>query len=250
MAAPPEAAPGFHWPDGKRAAVSLTFDDARPSQVDTGIPILNKYGLKGTFFLSPGNIPQRLDGWKKAHAAGHELGNHSLSHPCTGNYAFSAKNALEDYTLERMARNIDGANAEITRLLGVRPATFGYPCGQKFVGRGSEARSYVPLVAARFVAGRGYRDEAANDPQRCDLAQAMGIAIDELSAAQMLALVDEAAAQGRWLVLVTHEVGAPGFQTTDARAFDALAKYVKDPARGLWVDTVEAVANYIRKQRR
>ena len=29
-----DAHPGFHWPDGKKVAVSLSFDDGRPSQID------------------------------------------------------------------------------------------------------------------------------------------------------------------------------------------------------------------------
>ena len=32
----------FHWPEGKQMALSLSFDDARLSQVDKGIPLLNK----------------------------------------------------------------------------------------------------------------------------------------------------------------------------------------------------------------
>ena len=27
----------FRWPEGKRGAISLSFDDARPSQVDNGV---------------------------------------------------------------------------------------------------------------------------------------------------------------------------------------------------------------------
>ena len=34
----------FSWPEGKHAAISLTFDDARISQVDNGLPILDEYG--------------------------------------------------------------------------------------------------------------------------------------------------------------------------------------------------------------
>ena len=44
-------APGagaFPWPDGARAAVSLTFDDARPSQVDVGLPVFDRHGVKVT----------------------------------------------------------------------------------------------------------------------------------------------------------------------------------------------------------
>ena len=56
----------FQWPDGKKMALSLTFDDARLSQIDKGIPLLDKYGIKGTFYLSPGAMLQRTEGWKKA----------------------------------------------------------------------------------------------------------------------------------------------------------------------------------------
>ena len=44
---------GFPWPEGARAAVSLSFDDARPSQVDVGLPIFDRHGVKVTFFLVP-----------------------------------------------------------------------------------------------------------------------------------------------------------------------------------------------------
>ena len=148
----------FHWPDGRRAAVSLSFDDARLSQVDTGLALFRKFGVRVTFFVQSANIQERLAGWKQAVADGHEIGNHTVTHPCTGNYAFSLKNALEDYDVRKMAEQLDGANEQIRRMLGVTPKTFAYPCGQKFVGRGLDVRSYVPLVADRFL------DESSNDP--------------------------------------------------------------------------------------
>ena len=40
----------FKWPEGKKMAISLTFDDARLSQADLGIPLLDKYGVKATFY--------------------------------------------------------------------------------------------------------------------------------------------------------------------------------------------------------
>ena len=126
----------FIWPDGKRLAVSLTFDDARPSQLDAGIPLLNSYGVKATFYVMSERVEERLADWKDVLAAGHEIGNHSLRHPCTGNFTFAREKALEDYTLAQMAAELDEANAWIERLLGIRAATFAYPCGQKYVDRG------------------------------------------------------------------------------------------------------------------
>jgi peptidoglycan-N-acetylglucosamine deacetylase len=239
----------FRWPDGKKAAVSLSFDDARLSQVDNGLAVLKKEGVKVTFFVQPSGLEKRLAGWKQAVADGHEIGNHSLTHPCTGNYSFSRHNALENYGLAMMARQLDEANEEIYKQLGVKARTFAYPCGQKFVGRGTEVRSYVPLVADRFLAGRGYLDESANDPLVCDLAQAMGTGFDEMDFLQMKKIVDDAVQEGRWVIFVGHEIGERGYQTTDTKALEALCEYLKNPATGVWLGTVEKIASYIRKQR-
>jgi len=239
----------FQWPAGKRLAISLTFDDARLSQPDVGLPLLDRLGVKATFFVEPRNLEPRLEGWKKIVAAGHEIGNHSQTHPCTGNYAFSLSNALEDYTLERMAKDLDGGSADIERLLGVKPKTFAYPCGLKFVGRGRDVRSYVPLIAERYLVARGYLDEAANDPAFCDLAQAMGTGFDDMDFAGMKKLVDQAAKDGRWIIFVGHEIGSKGFQVTDTAALEELCKYAKDPANGVWIDTVENIGRYVQQQR-
>jgi len=239
----------FEWPEGKRAAVSLTFDDARPSQIDTGLPLLEKLGVRATFFVSPRNIGKRLEGWKRAVAQGHEIGNHSLTHPCTGNYSFSRNNALEDYDLARIAKDIDDAQESIRKQLGVTPTSFAYPCGLKFVGRGRNVRSYVPVVAERFVLGRGYMDEAANDPAVCDLAQAMGTPFDDMGPEQALKIVKAAAAEGRWVIFVGHDIGPRRFQSVDSAAIEAIAAYAKDPSNGIWLDTAGAVARYLRSRR-
>ena len=239
----------FRWPKGKRAAISLSFDDARLSQVDRGLPILDACGVKATFYVVPERVEQRLSGWKKAVANGHEIGNHTVRHPCTGNFPWSREKALEQYCLEDAERELDEANAAIERLLGVRPTTFAYPCGQKFVGRGLSVKSYVPLVAERFIVGRGAFDEVANDPAFCDLAQVTGIDLDGLDFEQVRQLVDEVVADGRWLVLFGHEIGEPGRQTTFASTLEALCRYAQDPANGLWLDTVAAVGEYILEQR-
>jgi len=47
-AAPANPVKTFRWRDGKRAAVSLSFDDARVSQIDTGLALLNRQQVKAT----------------------------------------------------------------------------------------------------------------------------------------------------------------------------------------------------------
>src|SRR6476619_2955431 len=55
----------FAWPQGKQAALSLSFDDARMSQVDSGTALLNQFGIKATFFIVPSNVEERMDGWRQ-----------------------------------------------------------------------------------------------------------------------------------------------------------------------------------------
>src|SRR5262245_20492575 len=89
----------FAWPEGKRCAVSLSFDDARPSQLEQGIPILNEFGVRGSFYVMLDPIARNRDAWRAAAIDyGHEIGNHTVNHPCSGNY-FWCKVHLEDYTL-------------------------------------------------------------------------------------------------------------------------------------------------------
>ena len=76
----------LQWPNGKQVAISLTFDDARDSQVEGGTALLDQFGVKGTFYVVPGAVERKLEGWKRAAANGHEIGNHSLKHPCSGNF--------------------------------------------------------------------------------------------------------------------------------------------------------------------
>jgi peptidoglycan/xylan/chitin deacetylase (PgdA/CDA1 family) len=248
----------FSWPAGKRAAISLTFDDARFSQIDNGLPILDEYGAKATFYVSLRPLEERLDAWKKAAANGHEIGNHTMTHPCSGNFPFARERALENYTLDKMRYELQESNNIIERLLGVRPVSFAYPCGQKFVGRGQGLKSYIPLVAEEFLAGRGWMDEWSNDPAFCDMAQLMGVELDgkdfeQSRKGRLLAvkqLLDRTTANGGWLVFCGHEIGEGGpRQTTLSSTLKAICEYAQDPANGLWLDTVEEVAGYILKQR-
>jgi peptidoglycan/xylan/chitin deacetylase (PgdA/CDA1 family) len=238
----------FKWPEGKKAAISLSFDDARESQVIRGTELLDRYGIKATFFVVPSSVEKQLNGWKKAVAGGHEIGNHSLHHPCTANFSWSRNNALEDYTIKQMKKELEECNLKVRELLGVTPEVFAYPCGQKFVGRGVNTKSYVPLVSAMFLLGRGWMDEAANDPQYCNFAQLTGIEMDGKNFDQVLPLIEEAARNGQWLVLAGHEMGDEGPQTTRLTMLKQLAEFVLNPANGIWIAPMGTIAKYIQEQ--
>jgi beta-glucosidase len=239
----------FQWPEGKKMGLSLTFDDARLSQVDKGIPLMDRYGVKGTFYVSPGNMLERLDLWKNAVKNGHDIGNHSLEHPCSGNFKWSGKSALENYTLERMRLELDSASRLIRDNLGIDAVSFAYPCGSTFVGRGVTAKSYIPVVASLFETGRGWLDEGPNDPGFCDLSQLTGMELDGKSFKEVLPLIKSAGENGQWLVFAGHEMSDGGRQTTLLSTLDSICMYASDPENDIWIDNVHNIASYIKEQR-
>lgn len=240
----------FAWPKGEQIALSLSFDDGRLSQIDKGTPFLDQYGVKATFYVGPNAVKERLDGWKKAVANGHEIGNHSLNHPCTGNFPWSRQKALEDYTIDEMRKELIAANKGIKELLGIEATVFAYPCGQTFIGRGQNTKSYVPVVSELFLTGRGWLDEGPNDPTFCDFAQLTGMEMDGKDFDQILVLINNAKKTGAWLVLAGHEMGESGGQTTRITMLKNLIEYAKNPANGIWIAPVGTVAKYIQDQKK
>lgn len=240
----------FKWPKGARVAISLTFDDARGSQATKGAPLLDEYEVKGTFYVVPSAVKGQLDGWRKVVAKGHEIGNHSLHHSCSGNFVWSRKNALENYTIAQMRTELLEANKQIEALLGVKSESYAYPCGHTFVGRGKNTQSFVPVVSDLFASGRTWLDEAPVDPGYCDMAQLTGIEMDGKDFEQILPIIEEARKNGQWLVLAGHEMADSGAQTTRLAMLRKLCAYAKDPANGIWIAPVGEVARYVKEERK
>ena len=194
-------------------------------------------------------MKQRLDGWKDAVRKGHDIGNHSLLHPCTVNYGWPPEAQLETYTLQRMRIELDSASAVIKNLLGVQTVSFAYPCGETFVGKGVNLKSYIPVVASLFESGRLWLSEGPNDPVYCDMAQLTGMELDGKSFDQVKALIESAKKKGQWLILAGHEINNDGKQTSLLSTIEELCKYASDPANGIWIDNVHNIASYIREKR-
>lgn len=239
----------FNWPEGKKMAISLTFDDARYSQVEKGIPLLDSYNVKATFYVSPDRMLERIDYWKKAVGNGHEIGNHSIVHPCSGNFLWAREKAIEDYSLLSMHAELDSATRLIETELGMTPVSYAYPCGQMYVGKGNKTRSLVPLISSMFESGRNWMAEAPNDPAYCDMAQLNGVEMDGKSFDEIKKMIEETKQTGGWLVLAGHETNTGGRQTVLLETLDALCKYATDPGNEIWIDNVHTIAEYVRKTR-
>lgn len=246
------AVPAFPWPGGAKAAVSLSFDDARPSQLDHGLPLFAAHGLAATFYVSLPTLKARADEWRAAAARGHELGHHSVTHPCSGNFTWARTNALESYTLARFeAEELVPADETIRLATGVTPRTFAYPCGQTFVGREAGLTSYIPLIGRRFLAGRGFRSEYVNAPDYCDLANLGGVDGDELTLDEYRGWTERALAEGGWLVFAGHDIEPrEGRQVSSVAQLDRYLGWLAANRSSVWTATVAEIAAYVKERKR
>ena len=143
----------FTWPNGCQAAISFTFDDGLASQREVAIPRLEEHDFCGTFYLNPRgeDWAERLAAWRPAQEAGHEIGNHTIAHPCSLNTGPT----LQSWTLERMEADVCEAERRLDQLFPEQGArSFAYPCYESDVGRGPTRTSYVPVIARLFLAAR------------------------------------------------------------------------------------------------
>lgn len=148
-----------------------------------------------------------------------------------------------------MKNELKECNKQINDLLQVECKVFAYPCGQKYVGSSTNTKSYVPLVAKTFQSGRGWMDEAPNDPLHCNFSQLTCIEIDGKTYEQLLPIINEAKKNGTWLVFGGHEINESGAQTTRVETLRKLMEYVTDPANSIWIQPVGTVTKYIKDQR-
>lgn len=239
----------FPWPEGKKMALSLSFDDARVTNPTLGVELLDRHGIQATFFLVPSAVRKNLESWKKATASGHEMANHSLYHPCSGNFVWSRNTALDDYTMDQMREELVQTNKEIQELLEVTPTVYAYPCGQTYLGRGETAESFIPLISELFLAGRGWLDEAPVDPAYADMAHLTGMKMDNISFKEILPLIQSASDNGQWLVLAGHETNNSGNQTTYLSMLEQLAQYATDSSNGIWIAPIGTIAEYVKEKR-
>jgi sialidase-1 len=103
--------------------VVLTFDDTFVKEWVAAMPIFEKYGARGTFFVTSFDklSDEQLDGLRRLRDAGHAIGCHGLRHRKPAEYV--KEHGLEKYLA-------DDVTPAVNAMLGAgfRPTSFAYPC--------------------------------------------------------------------------------------------------------------------------
>lgn len=116
----------------KRSLV-ITFDDGYADNYQVALPILRHYGITATVFIVTSVLGGRAD-WggselrgreildaqdvRKLHAAGIEIGGHTMTHP-----------RLTDISSAEAAHEVAGCHRVIEGEFGIQAASFAYPFG-------------------------------------------------------------------------------------------------------------------------
>ena len=204
----------FVWPQGQRCAVSLTYDDGLPIHYDLVGPLLEHYGLRGTFYVpAASDVRVHPMRWRLLGRRGHELGNHSLFHPCTRlperESWLEPWQDLRSYTLHRLREELATANLILQLLDGQKERTYGNTCCETEVGRDDARASMAPVLQELFVAARGPLNGCVVDVrQPVDLHHLGHFSGDGLTFEAIKAEIESAAEIGGWTVWMMHGVGA------------------------------------------
>jgi peptidoglycan/xylan/chitin deacetylase (PgdA/CDA1 family) len=243
----PRSGSQFKWPQGKRAAISLTYDDAVPSQRGNAVRQLDAAGLAGTFFLTgtSRDLETHRSAWRNLVGSGHELASHTMHHPCDCSHEWVPKGyAVQDYDLPRMRAELE-QTIELLRGLGApEPYSFAYPCGETRIG--TPPKSYAPLVSELFAAARGVEARVA-DPVH-DSLHLVPAHDGAKSGRELIELVEEAEAAGGWLVFLFHGVGGDHMAVT-LDAHGALLEHLARRGDALWTERFARVAAHVRAER-
>lgn len=237
----------FAWPEGKRAAVSLAYDDAINSQLDHALPALDRRGLKASFYLtlSSDTLAKRLPEWRAAAARGHELGNHTLFHQCSrsapGRDWVSPGNDLDQTDASQVAAQVRVGNTMLQAIDGRSERTFTVPCGD-LLARGE---NYLPLLKPDFVAIRSGGGGVVADMATLDPFSVPVIAPSDVSGAQLIARVDEAIEKGTMVNFTFHGIGGD-YLVVSTQAHEELLAYLDARRDVVWTDTFLNIMKHVK----
>lgn len=239
----------FTWPNGAKAAVSLAYDDAVNSQLDNAIPALDKYGLKGTFYLTLASetISKRMAEWRKAAANGHELANHTLFHQCSRGLPDRAwvteDNDLDKTSVNQLAAQIRVGNTMLHAIDGKTERTFTTPCGDLKAG----GVNYVPAIKNEFVAIKSAWGGVIPDMNKLDV-YAVGVDVPvNVTGKQLIAAVKKAAKQGTMANFTFHGIGGDHLSVSN-EAHEELLKYLADNKDIYWTDTFLNIMKHVKSE--
>ncbi len=231
---------------GKKCAVVITYDDAIDQHLDNAAPLLDSLGLKASFYVTAfsNSVQKRMNEWKNLGKKGHELGNHTLFHPCVGGKGrewVKPEYDMRTYTVQQMIDETRMTNLFLQALDGKTKRTFAYTCGDMKIGDSS----FIDAMKKDFLAARAVRNEM-HKINEIDLYNVDCYMVNNNSAEEMIGWVKKAVASNSLLVILFHGVGGGNGLDVSLSAHRQFLTYLKQNEKDIFVAPMVEVAAHIK----
>jgi peptidoglycan/xylan/chitin deacetylase (PgdA/CDA1 family) len=237
----------FTLPEGAKAIVCLTYDDGMETHLSNAIPQLDSVGLKGTFYINSVVAKSDVVRWMRAAGGGHELGNHSIFHPCPKALGWPEELVTENYSVDRMIKEIS-ATASVLDLLDPerKIRSYAYPCNNTMVGGIEYINELKQSGLVRYARGGGSQDtcivtnfKTVNEMLVPSYIVAEGSTVNDL-----IKMVEKAKQMNGLIVFQFHGVGGQWISVSND-VHRQFVNYLKQNEEELYVTTFSGAMDLI-----
>lgn len=205
--------------------------------------------MRGTFYvhIAADSFLRSARQWAALALKGHELGNHTIFHPCRNRRSFEPGLDLGRYSEHRWRKEVEIANWILSQVDKRQDRTFGNTCWDNWIGPRGATTCLEALARDYFVAARGgIRSDVMklgainfyNLGTRC----ADGLKLHEIQS-----LINEAISVGGWLILTFHGVGRGTHDLfVEEEVHHALMGWLQTIKERIWVAPIRDVVAHIR----
>jgi peptidoglycan/xylan/chitin deacetylase (PgdA/CDA1 family) len=222
-------APRTRRVETSRPIVSFTFDDVPETAWTQGAAILEKYEVRGTFYIA-GGLEARIEadrtliareGCRDLFDRGHEIGCHTFSHDRVRSYGAALSDDLRTNVAYLKQAGIEPAPSNFAF-----PYNAAWPLARRELGR-------------RFRTCRGAGEAINRGPTDPLMLQSVEIRQPEDHAEGLIGWIDDVVANPGWLIFFTHDIAeAPTPYGCTPKTFETLVRHAADS--GCEIMTVEA----------
>ncbi len=200
-----------------QAMVTLSFDDGFKTQYSVAKPILDKAGLKATFYITSGFLDDEFDDYMTTsemlamQTAGYEIGGHTKNHI-----------DLTTLTTPQVQDEVSGGRADLIAKGVKTVSSFAYPFGA-YNDQAIQVVKDSGFTNARSV-NSGFNDKNSNPYLLMDQHLTSDVTV-----AQLKAWVDQAIAEKKWLIIEAHEqqLLSDDIYSNSAQTLQGLVDYLK-----------------------
>ena len=216
------------WYNFTPSVITYSFDDGTFNQIQKGVPLLDKYNLKGSFNLIT-SWDHDWEEYKRAVEKGHEISSHTVNHP-----------NLRDQDLETQSTELKESKKYIEKMVGKECITLVYPYCDS--GDYDIAKKYY--ISARACSGELI---SSNPNDMFELSSiAVGSETEYEFAEDLNKWVDKAFEEKKWVIFLIHGIDNDGgYSPIKSSEFDKHLYYVKKNIGRFWVGTFKDVSKYI-----